>query len=136
MRMWVGLAESSMIALSPSLASAATGIDYVAVGWEDTINSGKWMCCSGDGTNHTCMDMGMPAVSAGTEYLIDVDWSQTGKLYCRITANNKTYVTLKTSNLSTQAVGLGINITNTTKVTGGTSVCRNFYFAKGTLEQN
>lgn len=101
-RIWVGLAESTLEALSPNTTGGASGIDFVAIAYEDGQNSGKWMCCSGDGTNWGCTDTGI-TVATSTEYAMAVDWSTSGTLSCLI----DTTVTTRTGNLSTAAVDIG-----------------------------
>ncbi len=135
-RFWGGLAESSVIGLAPTLVTAATAIDYVGMAWDSAVNGGKWMCCSGDGANHNCIDMGAPAVTANTEYLIDVDYSQPGRLTCRLQVGSRTFVSFKDAKLTRANVNLGPQTSLTTTVTGGTNICRTFYINRVSLEQN
>lgn len=110
-RQWLGLAESTMAALAvrtEASGAAASSIDFVAVGW-DTAVTANFMCCSGDGTNYSCKDMGVaPAID--TEYTVTINWATAGTIDCKI---NSTTVT-KTTNLSTGAVNIGPNQTVTT----------------------
>lgn len=121
-RIWVGLAKSSLAALPVS--SGASAIDFVAVGYQ---SSGNWQCCSGNGSNYSCDNTGV-AVDANMEYQIILDWTTEGTLVCSI---NGTSVS-KTTNLSTNAVGLGTYNALTTL----TAASRNHFIAKFALEQN
>lgn len=121
-RIWVGLAESSLASLAVSSGSSA--IDFVAVGYQ---SSGNWQCCSGNGSAYSCDNTGV-SVDANTEYQIILDWTTEGTLVCSI---NGTSVS-KTTNLSTNAVGLGTYNALTTL----TAAARKHFIAKFALEQN
>ncbi len=129
-RIWAGLSESSLQSLAPSISSAATSIDYVGLAYDSAVSS-DWLCCSGDGTNHSCSDTGV-SVSA-TEYALTVDWSASGTLTCRVMPQGGSITTTnKTSNLSTSAVNLGPYDALTT-LTGS---ARNHQIAFFAVEQN
>jgi hypothetical protein len=129
-RIHVGLAESTLSALATNTsATTATAIDYVSVAYDTngTGNTTDWLCCSGDGTNHSCITTGV-AVVAGTEYTITTDWTTGGSLVCTV---NGTSVS-KGTNLSTAAINLGPYI----GITTNSAAIRNFAVSKYGLEQN
>ncbi len=134
LRFQAAVTESSLAAVASTVTSAATGVDYAGMSWEDGISGTQWLCCSGDGTNHSCTSMGV-TVQANTEYIGYVDWSIAGKVSCTLQAGSKTYVTTKTSNVSTASVALGIAVTLVNKSIGG-NTGRGFYIGKIYLEQN
>jgi hypothetical protein len=130
-RVWAALSESSLQSLVPTTGSAATGIDYVGLAYDSAVSS-HWLCCSGDGTNHTCVDTGV-TVSASTEYALTVDWSVSGTLTCRVMPQGGTITTTtKTDKLSTAAVNLGPYEALTTL----TASARNQQIAFFAVEQN
>lgn len=86
------------IAKDLSIAASAGGGTYVGVGWADGVNGLKWMCCSGDGTNSSCTDMGLP-VETLQNYLIDIDFTDKRAVSCTIKTKNVTVNRIKTSNL-------------------------------------
>jgi len=100
-----GFYETSSAACSvvPSLTPTASTEDYVGIAKDVTV-SPNWMCCSGDGTNHSCLDMGL-AVTLGL-HMLDVDWSTLGTLTCSITDNGVTTTINKSTNLSTTSTAL------------------------------
>lgn len=100
-RVWVGLTESTLFGLACTAGSAASGIDFVGACF-DTAVAANWQCCSGDGTNYTCSDTGIP-VTVSTEWAMLIDWKTAGTLNCLINGTN----TVKTTNLSTAAVDIG-----------------------------
>ncbi len=105
---WIAIAESTLVAVVEPTGSTASGIDYVAVAFNTAV-SANWACCSGDGTNMSCSDVGL-AVAAATEYTVSVDWTTVATLRCCV---NNTCVD-KTTLLSTAAVELGVHNTATT----------------------
>lgn len=129
-RIYAGLAESSLTAVvTNTTGTTATAVDYVAIGYDTagTGNTTDWLCCSGDGTNSSCTTTGI-AVAASTEYTLTADWTTAGELVCTV---NGTSVT-KTTNLSTNAVNLGVYNT----LTSLTAAAKNHFIAKHALEQN
>jgi hypothetical protein len=134
LRFYGGVVESSPAALALSVSAAATAIDYAAMAWEDGISGTQWLCCSGDGTNHSCTSMGV-TVQPNTEYQGTVDWSQAGKVSCTLQAGNKTYITTKTTNVSTQNIALGITAVLVNKAINS-ATARVINVGKLYLEQN
>lgn len=133
-RFYGGIVESSTAAQALTVTAAASAIDYVALAWEDGISGTQWMCCSGDGTNHSCQSMGVP-VQTNTEYMGIVDWSQAGRVTCSLQVGTKTYRTTKTTNISVANVSLGENVVIVNKSIGG-AVSRAIYNSRLVLEQN
>jgi hypothetical protein len=125
-RVWVGLAESSMLALAHTTGTAASAIDYVAMGFDTSI-SDNWLCCSGDGTNHGCTSTGV-AVAGSTVYTLVIDWSVAGTLTCTVSGTPTT----KTSNLSTGDIALGI----VSHLTTLDDTARNFQLATIAMDWN
>jgi hypothetical protein len=134
LRFWGGIVESSTAALAPTVASAATTIDYAALAWEDGISGTQWLCCSGDGTNHSCQSMGVP-VQTSTEYMGQVDWSQPGRVTCSLQVRDKTYRLTKTTNISVNNVSMGENVVLVNKSIAG-ATARVMYTSRLVLEQN
>lgn len=129
-RIYAGLAESSLQSVVANTSgTTASAVDYVAVGYDTaaTGNTTDWLCCSGDGTNSSCVTTGV-AVVASTEYTLTADWTTAGSLVCTV---NGTSVT-KSTNLSTNAVNLGIYNT----LTSLSAAAKNHFIAKQALEQN
>jgi len=134
LRFYGGIVESSTAAQALTVTSAASTIDYVALAWEDGISGTQWLCCSGDGTNHSCQSMGVP-VQTSTEYMGQVDWSQPGRVTCSLQVRDKTYRLTKTTNISVANVSLGENVVLVNKSIGG-AVSRAIYNSRLVLEQN
>ncbi len=107
-RYWVGMFESTPMAFDPPTTSVAQTVDYFGVGYRDTVNGGKWVCASGDGTNTTGTDTGV-TVTANHYYDILLDVS-TGVLMCSISDNGGAWVTLNkgSANLPGTSVDLGM----------------------------
>lgn len=96
---------------TPVIGTASNSAKYAGVVYDATVNSGKWMCCSGDGGTHGCTDMGV-TVAASTVYVVDADWSIAGTLTCRVgTEANIHALTVinKTTNLPTASASAIVN---------------------------
>ena len=129
-RIHVGLADSALNALATNTSAVtAIGIDYISVAYDTngTGNTTQWLCCSGDGTNHSCVTTGV-TVAVSTEYTITADWTTGGSLVCTV---NGTSVS-KGTNLSVAAINLGPYI----GITTNSAAIRNFAVAKYGLEEN
>jgi hypothetical protein len=112
-RYWVGLASADISGQDPALASAAYANQYIGVGVSSAVNSSKFICGSGDGTNHSGTDMGV-TMTASHYYDIIVDLSTSGNLVCSISDNGGAFTTItKTTNLPTTTTALGVQETIT-----------------------
>ena len=129
-RYWVALAGGSLDATNPATASAAFATSYIGVGMSSSVNSSKWLCGSGDGTNHTGTDMGI-TVTANHYYDIIVDLSTAGTLVCSVADNGGAFTTVtKTTNLPAASTSLGPEET----ITALTTAVRNISIAYLYLE--
>ncbi|MCC6954198.1 MAG: hypothetical protein IT290_08775, partial [Deltaproteobacteria bacterium] len=129
-RMWVGITEATLAAIVTNTSgTTASTTDFVGVAYDTngTGNTTDWLCCSGDGANYGCTTTGV-AVATNTDYTIIVDWTTGGNLVCTV---NGTSVS-KGTNLSTNAVNLGTQISITTL----SAAVRTFNIAKYSIEQN
>lgn len=118
-RIWSGLFESTPATLAVAAGPSASAIDFVGFGYEAGVLGGDWACCAGDGTNYSCADTGV-VVAVSTEYTLSVDWRTSGTIHCCVDSARGVYTGTpptcvdKTTNLSTNATGLGIYVANTT----------------------
>ncbi len=124
---WIAITESDLSLVLVPTAAVASGVDYVALAFNTAV-SANWLLCSGDGTNHSSVDTGVPVVAA-TEYRLVIDWTTLGTLRGSV---NGTAVN-KTTNLSVAAVDMGIQATVTSLDVG---VSKAQYIGPIALEQN
>jgi hypothetical protein len=104
---------------APPLTTAAFTAKYLNIGYRASVNGGRWVCASGDGTNESGVDIGGTAVTAGTVYGFDVDCRNLPtSCRCGVSSNGGgtwTYVTKSTNlNLTMTCGGPGAMITNLT----------------------
>jgi|GEM_PF-3653439 len=139
-RIWIGLSSAALTTLYPNMTQMASTLTFVGVAFQKMtlapgdVNEGRWACCSGNGTNMQCTDMGL-LVKTNTTYTIIVDWSRNQNLICTAyetdTPANIGTAT-RTTLLSTGTTALGIHNGQTTL----TAAIRYYYIAKGMLKQN
>lgn len=125
-RLWFGLAESDLTAVTHATGPTVLGNDFIGLGFDTSI-SANWRVCSGDNSNYTCADTGL-AVSVSTEYTLTLDWSVAGTLTWKVNATSGT----KTTNLSVGLVNIGLHNAITTL----SAATRNHQFSVLVLEQN
>jgi hypothetical protein len=130
---WYGLEESPTLAnLTPS-NTQATGVDHAAVAFSAATSS-AWRCCSGDGTNASCMDITGSTWAANTEYQVTVDLRTAGTTRCCVKdlGASAEYCVAKTTNQPGVSVNLGAmaSVKTTTAASKTVSVNRIY------LEQN
>jgi hypothetical protein len=94
--------------------------------FKNTGNTTDWLCCSGNGTNYSCVTTGV-AVVASTEYVLKSDWTSAATLVCSV---NGTSVS-KSTHISTNATQLGAYVGLTTL-----TASRAFAIASYSLETN
>jgi hypothetical protein len=102
-RMWFGFSQGSMntgAGITVPTTSVASTQNYVAVGYQSGVNSGKFGCCSGNGTSHSCDDMGI-TVATNTEYTITIDWTTSTQVTCTVNGTAVTKTTLIPTSTST-----------------------------------
>lgn len=129
-RIWIGLSSASLSSLVTDTTTAnASGITFVGIAYDTggTGNITDWLCCSGDGSNYSCITTGV-TVAGATDYTMEVDWSSSGTLTCSV---NGTSVS-KATNLSTAATDIGPFSSMTTLA----SSAIDHYIARQSLEQN
>jgi len=106
---WYGLEESFALGnLTPS-NSQTTTVDHAAVAF-GAATSSAWRCCSGDGTNASCIDIAGSTWAANTEYKVTVDLRTAGQTRCcvkNIGASAEWCVT-KTTNQPSATVDMGL----------------------------
>jgi len=106
-RMWVGLSSASLTAVTVPTTATANATVILGIGYETGVNSGNFVCGSGDATNISGTDMGV-APAASTYYDVIIDYSTSGTLVCSIAASGGAYTTVtKTSNTPTNATAIG-----------------------------
>jgi hypothetical protein len=125
-RLWFGLTEQSLTLVTHAAGPTASLADFIGLGFDSSIG-GNWRVCSGDGANYTCVDTGV-AILQSFEYTLTLDWSVAGTLTWKINGTSGT----KTTNLSTNAVNLGIHNAITTL----SAAARNHQFTRLVLEHN
>lgn len=114
--------------LSIAQTAMGTGTMYVSTSYETSVNA-NWLCCSGAGSNHSCIDTGV-AVTADTEYTVTTDWSVNGTLTCTVNGTS----TNKTTDLdSTSTTGMGILVALANPGNGTQAIIN---IAKVMIEQN
>jgi hypothetical protein len=131
-RLWVALTSASIEALPQAVASTASTLTFVGVGFDTSIGAG-WHCCSGDGTNYTCINGPSATVAANTEYTVVVDWTVSGTLTCSVIQAGTLFTVTKNTNLSTANTNLGIEVA-TTNLAGSSAVVN--FTSDVVLEQN
>lgn len=133
-RIWAGLSSAAISGQNPTIASAALGTSYVAVGYSAAVNGGNFVCGSGDGTNHTGTDMGV-TVAINTYYDIVVDYySVPGSVICAVSTSGGTFTSVtKATNIPAGATSLGINALVNNLTSGAARVVSVAYVS---LEQN
>ncbi len=133
-RIWAGLSRAAISGQNPTIASAALGTSYVAVGYSAAVNGGNFVCGSGDGTNHTGTDMGV-TVAINTYYDIVVDYySVPGSVICAVSTSGGAFTSVtKATNIPAGATSLGINILVNNLTSGAARVVSVAY---ASLEQN
>jgi hypothetical protein len=110
-RIWTGLSSAAISGQDPTIASAAFATaSYVGVGYSAAVNTGKFVCGSGDGANHTGVDTGV-TVAINTYYDIVIDYySVPGSVICAISTNGGAFTSVsKSTNLPATNTSLGIN---------------------------
>ncbi len=129
-RISVGLAEATVALLATNTSgTTASTTDFMTVAY-DTAGNGNttdWLCCTGDGTDYSCITTGV-AVAVSTEYTISVDYSSGSAVVCTV---NGTSVS-KSTNLPGAAANLGVYNAITTL----SAAAVNHHAAKMALEQN
>lgn len=129
-RYWVGLASASLDAQDPTITAGALGTSYIGMSASSAVNSSKWICGSGDGTNHSGVDSGV-TMTANHYYDIIVDLTTAGTLVCSISDNGGAFTTVtKTTNLPGTSTSLGLEETVTTTA----AAARNLSVAYSYLE--
>jgi hypothetical protein len=139
-RIWVGLSSAALTTQYPNMTQVASAVTFVGVAFQKMtlapgdVNGGRWACCSGDGVNMQCTDMGL-LVKASTTYTITVDWSNNTNLICTVYETDtpaNTGTATRTTLLSSGVTPLGVHNGQTTL----TAAARNYLIAKGMLKQN
>ena len=129
-RIYAGLSEATIATLVTNTAgTTASTTDFMAIGYDTNGNGNTtdWLCCSGDGTDYSCVTTGV-TVAVSTEYTISVDYSAGSPLVCTV---NGTSVS-KATNLPGAAANLGVY----NAVTTLSAAIVNHFAAKMALEQN
>jgi hypothetical protein len=112
-RYWVALAGGDLSGQDPATTAAAYGTQYIGIGVSSAVNTSKFLCGSGDGTNHSGTDMGV-TMTASHYYDVIVDLSTAGTLVCSISDNGGAFTTVtKTTNLPATSTSLGLEETIT-----------------------
>lgn len=132
-RIWTGLTSAAISGSDPSIASTALAVNYIGVGYSAAVNGGRFVCGSGDGTNHSGVDTGI-TVAANTYYDIVIDYSVSGTLACSVSTNGGAFTTVtKSTNMPTAATNLGITALVNNLTSGA---ARTVSVAYVNLEQN
>ena len=63
---------SAIITWAPPTTAVASAVSQFYLGYDDTVNSGKWLCVTGDATNMSGLDTGV-TVAPATVYRIILD---------------------------------------------------------------
>ena len=116
-RVWFGLSSAALTGVTLVGGPTASAVGFFAVGF-DTGISAAWRCCSGDGTNYSCIDVPGTSVVASTEYTLTVDYTVAGTLTCRVQAGSGSVLSVNKSTnlLASTATGLGVHNGTTTLV--------------------
>jgi hypothetical protein len=132
-RIWVGLSSAALTTVTHATGPTASALHFSALGYDQSI-SAAWRCCSGDGSNYSCVDIPGTTVVASTEYTLIVDWSVAGTLTCRVQAGTGAVLSVnKATNLSASTTAdLGI-VNGTTALE---AVTKNHNIARHKLDQN
>lgn len=133
-RMWFGLTSAALSTAAPPTGSAAQAATVVGIAFDPSVNSGKFLCVSGDHTNWTGTDMGL-AVVASHRYYLTVDWHVNGTLTCKVfeVETGITTTIAKTTNLDNAAT-TDLSVINATTTLANSAV--NHYIRFYSLEQN
>jgi hypothetical protein len=133
-RIWTGLSSAAISGQDPTITSGAFGTSYIGVGYSAAVNSGRFVCGSGDGTNHTGVDTGV-TVAINTYYDIVIDYYSTpGTLICAVSTNGGAFTAVtKATNIPAGATSLGINALVNNLTSGAARVVSVAY---ASLEQN
>ena len=82
-RLWVALSQQGvatnnlLVGLAPAMTPTAYAFRFVAVGYDSTVNGGRWVCCAGNGTSYSCSDSGV-AFGVGSWHNVSVAYPATG----------------------------------------------------------
>ena len=105
---WVALSSNSIASNTPPTSSTSATGSYGGIGYLSTVNSGKWVCASGDGTNQTGVNTGV-TVTIGHYYDMIIDLSVSGTLTCSISDNGGAFVSVsKNTNMPAATSVLGM----------------------------
>lgn len=126
-RLFMGLATAGQNpnnAAAPTVSQAqAGGTKYIALRRDSAVVSGRWQCCSSDGTNESCTDTGV-AYNASHTYLAYVAMTDAATLTCKVWQDGSLIVnTTKSTLLPATGQTLAWNITLRTLE----AVIKNFY---------
>jgi hypothetical protein len=141
-RRWVGLSDGDLTGVVPVIGSAAQAAKYVAM-VVDVAVSPNWILMSGDGTNHSGIDTGIPVVWAdtGKGWIISLDWTKLGVLTATLQPIGGAITTLtKTTNIATATLATPGNNAVTTLVgpwVGGVNlaaVAHNYWLSRIFME--
>jgi hypothetical protein len=102
--------------VSHVIGPGATSLKYISLGQRSNVQN--VYCCSADGSNQSCVDMGFTIVD-GTDYKMVMDYSNPNLLRCTV---NGTTVT-KSTNLPTGADLWGLRVFCLTSGTGSPASC-------------
>lgn len=112
-RMHIGVAPSSVAldSVAVTTSSAALATKYAAVAYQSSVSLTHWYCCSGDGTNHSCTDMGVASQPYEKQpLLVSVDMRTPGHVRCTLKdlVDGGTLTADKTTNVFTDPAASGI----------------------------
>lgn len=128
---WVGLSNAAVATIDPFAATALDAIHFVAVAFSTATDS-NWQCCSGDGTDASCVDIPSSTIAVDTDYRVTVDWSVDGTLTCRVEqVGGGTWTVDKTTLLSTSTTA---DFTPTAALSNTDAASHVFYLAAISLE--
>lgn len=140
-RIWFGLFESDPTTLALATSDTASGNQFIAIGYENGIAGGHWLCCEGDGTNYSCPASGDSGLTpaAGETWQLTVEYQELNNaVICTATKETAAYELEMTSPFSADR---GVSTTNTMAfgihagVTTKENVSKNFEAARLVIQQ-